>query len=301
MRDIYRDVVALAQADGTLKALSGVQVYVYNAGTTNPATIYQARTGAATVGNPITTGATGAVEFYAEEGQYDIRYLDTIVPARIAETTKLWNAVDPLVEAGDLDASVAALLLPVGTILPYGGSAAPAGFLLCDGAAYARAGVYAQLFTVIGTLYGSTTGSDFKVPDMRGRVPVGPDGAAGRLSNNDALGNVGGIEQFSHSHPFNIPSHTHSGNIPSHVHGVTVSGALTGLGRGTPNGYASNSANESVAFNDHRAPLSASGTTGGPSVTGFTTGGPSATAGTTSPGNVDTRQPYQVINFMIKF
>lgn len=59
-----------------------------------------------------------------------------------------------------------------GIIKPYGGAAAPAGYLMCDGAEYGR-GVYPALFAVIGTFYGSTSGHVFNVPDLRGRAPFG--------------------------------------------------------------------------------------------------------------------------------
>ncbi|HJY06999.1 MAG TPA: phage tail protein, partial [Bryobacteraceae bacterium] len=64
-------------------------------------------------------------------------------------------------------------LLPVGVVFPYGGSAAPAGYLLCYGQAVDRDD-YADLFGVIGTAFGAGDGSTtFNVPDMRGRVPAG--------------------------------------------------------------------------------------------------------------------------------
>jgi microcystin-dependent protein len=63
--------------------------------------------------------------------------------------------------------------IPTGVILPFGGSSAPSGYLLCNGAAVSRT-THANLFSVIGTTYGAGDGSTtFNVPDMRGYVPVG--------------------------------------------------------------------------------------------------------------------------------
>ncbi len=63
--------------------------------------------------------------------------------------------------------------LPAGVVLPYVGASAPAGWLLCDGAAVSRT-TYSALFAVVGTTFGSGNGSTtFNVPDLRGRVPVG--------------------------------------------------------------------------------------------------------------------------------
>jgi len=66
-----------------------------------------------------------------------------------------------------------ALAVPAGVISPFGGTAAPSGYLLCDGAAISRT-TYATLFAVIGESYGAGDGSTtFLVPDLRGRFALG--------------------------------------------------------------------------------------------------------------------------------
>lgn len=104
---------------------------------------------------------------------------------------------------------IAALIVPPGTILPYGGSTPPAGFLLCDGAAVSRT-TYADLFAVVSTNYGAGNGSStFNVPNLQGRVPVGRD--AGQ-TEFDTLGETGGEK----NHTLTIaemPSHSH--NMPT--------------------------------------------------------------------------------------
>jgi hypothetical protein len=71
------------------------------------------------------------------------------------------------------------------------------GWLLCDGTLVSRA-TYAALFGVIGSTYGAGDGATtFALPDYRGRTLVMPDGAAGRLTANDALGNTGGAEKHT--------------------------------------------------------------------------------------------------------
>ena len=58
-------------------------------------------------------------------------------------------------------------VMPVGCVIPFAGAAAPTGWLLCQGQAVSRT-TYAQLFSVIGTTYGSGDGSTtFNLPDMR--------------------------------------------------------------------------------------------------------------------------------------
>ena len=61
----------------------------------------------------------------------------------------------------------------LGMIMPYAGQTAPSGWHMCDGSKYQRNGDYADLFTVIGSAYGSDTPSDFYLPDLRGRFALG--------------------------------------------------------------------------------------------------------------------------------
>lgn len=64
-------------------------------------------------------------------------------------------------------------ITPPGIIFPYAGSAAPDGFLLCDGSAVSRT-TYAALFSAISTTFGVGNGSStFNLPDLRGRVSLG--------------------------------------------------------------------------------------------------------------------------------
>lgn len=77
--------------------------------------------------------------------------------------------------------------MPTGTILPFGGSTAPSGFLLCNGGAVSRT-TYASLFAVIGTTYGAGDGSTtFNLPNLVGLtsddVPVKGNGKTLGLSD----------------------------------------------------------------------------------------------------------------------
>lgn len=96
--------------------------------------------------------------------------------------------------------SINTFMLPVGTILEYGGETAPEGFLMCDGHEESRSAKSA-LFDVIGIKYGSGDGTTtFNVPDRRDRVaqgaseknPVGTKLEAGLPNlNGIALFNIG--------------------------------------------------------------------------------------------------------------
>jgi microcystin-dependent protein len=97
--------------------------------------------------------------------------------------------------------------IPAGAIMPYGGSSAPGGWLLCDGSAVSRT-TYATLFAAIGTAYGAGDGSTtFNLPDMQGNVPVGIGG-----SGVTSLGDTGGEQE----HVLTIsemPSHRHTDTL----------------------------------------------------------------------------------------
>lgn len=91
-----------------------------------------------------------------------------------------------------------------GMLMPYAGSSAPTGWLLCYGQAISRT-TYSDLYAVVGTTYGAGDGATtFNLPDLRGRVVAGKDDMGGvsanRLTNQtggldgDGLGNTGGSE-----------------------------------------------------------------------------------------------------------
>lgn len=63
-------------------------------------------------------------------------------------------------------------IIPIGTILEFAGTLSPDNFLLCDGSSYLKTD-YPDLFSTIGTVYGSVDDTHFNVPDKRGNVGVG--------------------------------------------------------------------------------------------------------------------------------
>ena len=96
---------------------------------------------------------------------------------------------------------------PIGTILPFGGSSIPTGFLLCDGTAVSRT-TYSELFAVIGTSFGSGDSvSTFNVPDLRGEFIRG----AGNNSHTDQ-GNGGTVGEHQDATKF-VPSQSTTSNL----------------------------------------------------------------------------------------
>ena len=64
-------------------------------------------------------------------------------------------------------------IVPSGTIVAFGNTTAPTGWLVCNDAAVSRS-TYARLFAAIGTSFGVGDGSsNFNVPDLRDRAPLG--------------------------------------------------------------------------------------------------------------------------------
>ena len=115
-------------------------------------------------------------------------------------------------------------------------SAAPAGWLLCDGSAVPRTGATAALYAAIGVAYGPGDGNTtFNLPDYRGRALVGAGAGPGLTAR--ALGAKGGEEAHvlavgelpSHNHTgstgTDTPDHTHSGSTgtesAAHTHNTT--------------------------------------------------------------------------------
>lgn len=96
--------------------------------------------------------------------------------------------------------------------MPFAGSVAPEGYLLCDGSAVSRS-EYSDLFTSIGTTYGSGDGSStFNIPNLSGRVVIG-------VSQSHALGSTGG-EATHVLTSTELPAHVHE--VPQHGHGNDI-------------------------------------------------------------------------------
>jgi microcystin-dependent protein len=165
------------------------------------------------------------------------------------------------------------LVEPVGIVSIFAGATAPAGWLICDGAAVSRT-TYAALWTAIGTAYGAGNGtSTFNLPNLKGRIPVGLDTAQ---SEFNVLGETGGEKTH-------LLTADETG-VSEHYH------VIRGAGNATPGGTTDGQARGSGTLDS-----------------GFRTGGTasSATYGSGS-GNRSAAQahnniqPYVTMNYIIK-
>jgi microcystin-dependent protein len=83
--------------------------------------------------------------------------------------------------------------IPVGGMIDWSTTVAPAHFLLCDGASYSTT-TYATLFAVIGYLYGGS-GANFNVPNAKSRFTMGYE--SGVNSPGDTGGAVSNTPTFT--------------------------------------------------------------------------------------------------------
>jgi len=105
-------------------------------------------------------------------------------------------------------------LVPTATIFMFADTAAPNGWLVCDGSPVLRA-QYPDLFNVIGEQFGEGDGSTtFNLPDLRDRMPLGFGSIGGtdvnRVGNFDTnLGSDGGADVHFLS-TAEMPVHDHN-------------------------------------------------------------------------------------------
>lgn len=95
---------------------------------------------------------------------------------------------------------------PIGAILAFGGSAAPAGWMICNGAAVSRT-TYAALFAAIGTAFGAGDGSTtFNIPDLREATTKGAGETGQTVGNHVKTGGLA-VGEFLDDR---VQAHTHA-------------------------------------------------------------------------------------------
>lgn len=126
-------------------------------------------------------GTKGAWTFSASLQNSAITSQTTATTVAVGDKLLIAKTNDPLnlyqISKADLFQNEVPYLVPTGAILPYAGLAdkIPAGWLLCDGS-LVDAGFFNNLFATIKYIYGKgSQPSQFRLPDMRSRIPMGFD------------------------------------------------------------------------------------------------------------------------------
>lgn len=131
--------------------------------------------------------------------------------------------------------AISAVTVPSGAMIDFGGTAAPTGWLLCDGSSYATA-TYPSLFAAIGYVWGGSS-STFNVPNMTRRVGMGSGGSGTGVIGN-AVGNTGGEEThtlITSEIPAAIGTASSSSSVsdPGHFHVSNILGSASGNSSGS--------------------------------------------------------------------
>lgn len=109
----------------------------------------------------------------------------------------------------------------IGEIRMFAGNFAPRNWMFCNGQLLSIS-QYQALFSLLGTTYGGDGKNNFALPDLRGRVPIGPGTGPGLPAYYQ--GQAGGSPN-NHLTVYELPAHTHT------AQGTVKPNASTG-GRG---------------------------------------------------------------------
>jgi microcystin-dependent protein len=115
--------------------------------------------------------------------------------------------------------------VPTGVISQFAGDATdvPTGWLLCDGSTFSSS-TYPALATLVADKYGTHSGSNYYLPNLKGKIPVGRDSSQAEF---DTLGETGGAKTVTLT----------EAQMPVHTHTLTP-GQVVGGGSGGTNNYA---------------------------------------------------------------
>ena len=134
---------------------------------------------------------------------------------------------------------MASFTFPTGSITPHTGVVVDEGtWLRCDGSSYDGTNPkYAALWALIGTTYGGTAITSFKVPNLGGRIPVGvkastsgPQEEVGGWTGSTSVTLTGAQSGANHNHTLTDPGHTHTATEATHTHNIHLTQTTTFVG-----------------------------------------------------------------------
>lgn len=194
----------------------------------------------------------------------------------------------------------------IGEIRIFAGNFAPTGWFLCQGQLLPIS-AYQALFAIIGTFYGGNGTSNFQLPNLQGRFPIGVGTSpSGQIYD---IGQVGGTEQVTLTLS-SLPTHTHLATFAPGTSQPTVNVSMqAGSGTGTtqtPNGnYICNVTDSGGNTDGIFAPAGSAGTLGNVAgVSATVSGGFGGTVTVQTTGNglpVQTVSPYLGITYIIAY
>lgn len=169
----------------------------------------------------------------------------------------------------------------LGEIKMFTGNFAPTGWLFCQGQLLLIQN-YSALFTLLGTRYGGNGTTNFGLPDLQSRLPVGAGQGAGLSAYTQ--GQKGGTESVT----------LQANNMPQHTHTMPNIGmnCYSGIG------------NSDVPFNNYPAwvpgiKMYTSTMAAGANMPTLQTGTLTSSAGASSPTPINLIQPVLGTNFII--
>ncbi|MHA7055903.1 phage tail protein [Aquimarina sp. M1] len=133
----------------------------------------------------------------------------------------------------------------IGEVRMFAGNFAPRNWALCEGQLLSINSNQA-LFSILGTTYGGDGRTSFALPDLRGRVPIGPGHGPG-LSDR-RLGQRSGTE-YNILNITQLPSHNHSGSIKVNSTDATQSAATNGASIATPGAISGRAFEGTLGYN----------------------------------------------------
>lgn len=166
----------------------------------------------------------------------------------------------------------------LGIVKLFAGTFAPKGWAFCDGSLI-NINQNTALFSILGTTYGGNGTTNFALPDLRSRVPVGAGNGPGQPPV--VPGQMAGSASVTMT----------TAQLPAHSHAQMVS---TQYGTGLPNNTQILAVPEGTTANGESVTIQAFGP-----VSGLTTLAPNSIGPTGNNQPLDIMPPYTGMNYII--